>query len=132
MNIFKLEIKSSIASNNNKSVGKPSEIIKKIEKRIVFFSKLELTSILNLYSKQVSKGFWKDYALDSKANIAIFSIYKHSHDKPIYQIIKKSFKGFRNMPDFFITKDSEIINKSTEISTILSKFEKKLSIRKYL
>ena len=48
------------------------------------------------------------------------------------QIIKKSIKGFRNMPDFFITKDSEIINKSTEISTILSKFEKKLSIRKHL
>ena len=34
MNIFKLEIKSSIASNNNKSVGKPSEIIKKFEKKI--------------------------------------------------------------------------------------------------
>ena len=103
-----------------------------INKNFIFFSKYELTSILNLYSKQVSKGFWKDYALDSKANTAIFSIYKHSHEKPMYQIIKKSFKGFRNMPDFFITKDSEIINKSTEISTILSKFEKKLSIRKYL
>ena len=101
-------------------------------KNIIFFSKYELTSILNLYSKQVSKGFWKDYALDSSGNTAIFSIYKHSQDKPIYQIIKKSIKGFRNMPDFFITKDKEIINKSREISIILSKFEKKLSIRKYL
>ena len=36
------------------------------------------------------------------------------------------------MPDFSITKDNEIINKSREISIILSKFEKKLSIRKYL
>ena len=85
-----------------------------------------------MYSKQVSKGFWKDYALDSKVNTAIFSIYKHSHDKPIYQIIKKSIKGFRNVPDFLITKDKEIINKSSEISTILSNFEKKLSIRKYI
>ena len=103
-----------------------------VNKNFIFFSKYELTSILNLYSKQVSKGFWKDYALDSKANKAIFSIYKHSHDKPMYQIIKKSLKGFRNMPNFFITKDDEIINKSNEISTILLKFEKKLSIRKYL
>ena len=101
-------------------------------KNFIFFSKYELTSILNLYSKQVSKGFWKDYALDSKMNIAIFSIYKHSLDRPIYQIIKKSLKGFRNIPDFFIIKDKEIINKSSEISTILSKFEKKLSLRKYL
>ena len=107
-------------------------IIKNNNKNIIFFSKYELSSILNLYSKQVSKGSWKDYALDSKVNTAIFSIYKHSHDKPIYQIIKKSLKGFRNMPDFFIIKDCEIINKSNEISAILSKFEKKLSIRKYL
>ena len=114
----------------NASLNKTSGVMK-INNNFIFFSKYELTSILNLYSKQVSKGFWKDYALDSKANTAIFSIYKHSHDRPIYQIIKKSLKGFRNMPDFFITKDTEIINKSSEISIILSKFEKKLSIRKY-
>ena len=114
----------------NASLNKTSGVMK-INNNFIFFSKYELTSILNLYSKQVSKGFWKDYALDSKANTAIFSIYKHSHDRPIYQIIKKSLKGFRNVPDFFITKDTEIINKSSEISIILSKFEKKLSIRKY-
>ncbi len=114
---FNFSYTSCIRINNNKN--------------FIFFSKYELTSILNLYSKQVSKGLWKDYALDSKVNTAIFSIYKHSYDKPIYQIIKKSFKGFRNMPNFFITKDYEIINKSSEILTILSKFEKKLSIRKF-
>ena len=68
--------------------------IKNNNKNIIFFSKYELSSILNLYSKQVSKGLWKDYALDSKVNTAIFSIYKHSHDKTIYQIIKKSINLF--------------------------------------
>ena len=130
MNIFKLEIKSSITSNNNKSVGKPNEIIKKIEKKIIFFSKLELTSILNLYSKQVSKGYWRDYALDSKIDNAIFSIYRHTHDKPIFQIIKNSQKGFRNKPSFYIKKGEEIISKSKSLFTILSNFEKKLSIKK--
>ena len=115
----------------NPSLNKTS-VVMKINNNFIFFSKYELTSILNLYSKQVSKGFWKDYALDSRGNTAIFSIYKHSQDKPIYQIIKKSIKGFRYIPDFFITKDKKIINKSREISIILSKFEKKLSIRKYL
>ena len=131
MTIVKFDKKNSFNEIKNSYLINTSSIIGKNNKNFLFFSKFELTSIFKLYSKQVSKGFWKDYALDSKANTAIFSIYKHSHDKPMYQIIKKSFKGFRNMPDFFITKDSEIINKSTEISTILSKFEKKLSIRKY-
>ena len=131
MTIIKFNEKNNISKiktvNFNNALG-----IKNNNKNIIFFSKYELSSILNLYSKQVSKGLWKDYALDSKVNTSIFSIYKHSHDKPIYQIIKKSIKGFRNVPDFFITKDKEIINKSSEISTILSKFEKKLSIRKHI
>ena len=131
MAIIKFNKKNNISkiktSNLNNTIG-----VKNNYKNIIFFSKYELSSILNLYSKQVSKGIWKDYALDSNVNTAIFSIYKHSHDKPTYQIIKKSIKGFRIMPNFFITKDKEIINKSSEISTILSKFEKKLSIRKFI
>ncbi len=130
MTIVKFNKKNSINKINSPNFN--NIIVKNNNKSVIFFSKYELSSILNLYSKQVSKGLWKDYALDSKVNTAIFSIYKHSHDKPIYQIIKKSIKGFRNMPDFLITKDKEIINKSSEISTILSKFEKKLSIRKHI
>ena len=130
MNIFKLETKSSIVSNNNKIFGKPNELTKKFEKKIIFFSKLELTSILNLYSKQVSNGHWRDYALDSKIDNAIFSIYRHTHDKPMFQIIKNSQKGFRNKPSFYIKKGEEIISKSKSLFTILSNFEKKLSIKK--
>ena len=131
MTILKFNKKITFDKIENSNLSNSRGIIYN-SKKFIFFSKYELTSILNLYSKQVSKGFWKDYALDSSVNTAIFSIYKHSQDKPIYQIIKKSIKGFRNMPDFSITKDNEIINKSSEISVILSKFEKKLSIRKYL
>ena len=100
-------------------------------KKTIFFSKLELTSILSLYSKQVSKGFWKDYALDTQNGTAIFSIFRHTHDKPIYQIIKKRLKGLKNINEFYILKDSGLISKSTDLFTILNKFEKKLSIRKY-
>ena len=103
----------------------------KNHKNIIFFSKLELTSILSLYSKQVSRGFWKDYALDSQNGTAIFSIFRHTHDKPIYQIIKKRLKGLKNINEFYILKDSELISKSTDLLMILNKFEKKLSIRKY-
>ena len=130
MNIFKLENKSSIVSN--KDIGKPSEITIKIEKKIIFFSKLELTSILNLYSKQVAKGYWRDYALDSKIDNAIFSIYRHTHDKPMFQIIKNSQKGFRNKPSFYIKKGEEIVSKSKSLFTILSNFEKNLSIKKLM
>ena len=126
MTVVKFNIKNSNINFQNASANKIFS-----EKNIIFFSKFELTAILNLYSKQVSKGSWRDYALDSQVDTAIFSIYRHTHDKPLYQIIKKSQKGYRNKPEFSIKNELSVINKSNEILTILSKFEKKLSIRKY-
>ena len=126
MNIVKLEIKNSINPSSNATIKN----IKNIEKKFIFFSKLELSSILNLYSKEVSKGNWRDYALDSKIDNAIFSIYRHTQDKPMFQIIKNSQKGFRDKPSFYIKKDEEIMSKSKSLFTILSNFEKKLSIKK--
>ena len=129
MNIVKFEIKSLITSTNKTKINDNTVKLKKSEKKFIFFSKLELTSILNLYSKQVSKGYWRDYALDSKIDNAIFSIYRHTQDKPMYQIIKTSQKGFRNKPSFYIKKGEEFISKSNSLFTILSNFEKKLSIK---
>ena len=116
---------------NNSKISNVLKLVNNNHKKTIFFSKLELTSILCLYSKQVSRGFWKDYALDSQNGTAIFSIFRHTHDKPIYQIIKKRLKGLKNINEFYILKDSELISKSTDLLTILNKFEKKLSIRKY-
>ena len=116
---------------NNSKISNVLKLGNNNYKQTIFFSKLELTSILSLYSKQVSRGFWKDYALDSQNGTAIFSIFRHTHDKPIYQIIKKRLKGLKNINEFYILKDSELISKSTDLLMILNKFEKKLSIRKY-
>tara|TARA_B100000242_G_scaffold34225_1_gene20403 strand:+ start:183 stop:587 length:405 start_codon:yes stop_codon:yes gene_type:complete len=130
MNILKFEKKNFITTVKSKKLKNSSVNIKKIEKKFVFFSKKELSLILNLYSKQVSKGFWKDYALDNQTEYAIFSVYKHSHDKPLYRIIKNSHKGFINKPNFYIKKDEKIISKSSDLYIILLMLEKKLSIKK--
>ena len=130
MNIFKFEKKISITSNNNIILKNNTINVNKTEKKFVFFSKFELTSILNLYSKQVSKGYWKDYALDSNIDNAVFSIYRHSQDRPMYQIIKNSQKGFRNKPVFYIKKGEQIVSKSKGLFTILLNFEKKLTTKK--
>ena len=131
MTVLKFNNENQIKKNNN--LGLIVSSVNKLtsERNLVYFSKFELTSILNVYSKQVARGKWRDYAIDSKIDTSIFSIYRHTHDKPMYQIIKKSKKGFRNKPEFLILEDIKIINKSNELKTILSKFEKKLSIRKY-
>ncbi len=67
-------VSSTFTSNNHK----------------LYFSKIELTKILNCYSIGVSNGKWKDYALNFKSNEAIFSFYKHTLATP--DCILKKFR----------------------------------------
>ena len=48
----------------------------------LYFSKSEISKILNCYSIGVSNGNWKDYALNFKTNEAVFSFYKHTLASP--------------------------------------------------
>lgn len=119
---------NSFLKNNSQYQNGNNKVLS--DKNTIFFSKYELTFILNLYSKQVSLGSWRDYAIDSKNDIAVFSIYRHTHDQPMYQVVKTSKKGYRNNPDFFIKDPNKIIYKSKFIEQILSKFENKINIKK--
>ena len=56
--------------------------------RQVYFSRPELMQLLALYSRQVSAGEWRDYAIDHKAGMAIFSVFRHSFDRPLFSIAK--------------------------------------------
>ena len=108
MPIIKFSQKTNFFLKNNSQFN---NLVNKAysERNTIYFSKLELTFILNIYSKHVSLGLWRDYAIDSKTDIALFSIFRHTHDKPIYQIIKYSQKGHRDNPDFFIKDTNRII-----------------------
>ena len=56
--------------------------------RQVFFSRPELMQLLSLYSRQVAAGEWRDYAIDQRSGMAIFSVFRHTFDRPLYSIAK--------------------------------------------
>ena len=65
----------------------------------LYFSKSELSKILNCYSIGVSNGSWKDYALNFNSNEAIFSFFKHTHASP--SCILKKYKEKRKKKTLF-------------------------------
>jgi len=65
----------------------------------LFFSKSELSKILNCYSVGVSNGNWKDYALNFKKNEAIFSFYKHTLASP--DCVLKKYKEKKKKKTLF-------------------------------
>ena len=95
----------------------------------LYFSKDELGKILNIYSKGVSSGEWKDYAIDFNKNNAFFYIFKHSLASPdcilnkslerkrkkiLYKLKSKNInKKFENIDSLIVTlsrKNIKIIN----------------------
>src|ERR1700722_18574223 len=56
--------------------------------RRIFFSRRELDQLLQLYSRQVARGEWRDYAIDHSDGRAAFSVFRHSLDMPLYTIVK--------------------------------------------
>lgn len=61
--------------------------------KLGYFNRGELTQILNTYSRRVADGEWRDYALDHIEGAAFFSIFRSSHEMPLYTIEKKRLKG---------------------------------------
>jgi len=57
-------------------------------KNFLAFNKAELNAILSIYSYQVAKGTWRDYAMDFLKDMAVFSIFRHSAEQPLAAIVK--------------------------------------------
>ena len=58
-------------------IKNPNLVTKKINH---FFNKSELRIILNLYAKMVSRGFWKDYGLNTSKEEVSFDVYKRASE----------------------------------------------------
>ena len=70
----------------------------------IFFNKMELKLILNLYAKMVSSGDWKDYGLSISKKEISFNVYHRTSEFPVYKITK-SLKP-RNNSEKYLVKDT--------------------------
>ena len=57
-------------------------------RRVVSFDRRELGILLNLYSQRVSSGDWRDYAIDFRPGMAVFSIFRHTAEQPLFAVAK--------------------------------------------
>ena len=63
------------------------------KKARVYFTRYELSQLMALYSTRVAHGEWRDYAIDHAAGAAIFSVFRHTHERPLYAVIKAAGPG---------------------------------------
>ena len=54
----------------------------------VMFDRRELSAILSLYGRMVAAGAWRDYAIGSGRTQAVFAVFRHTAEMPLYRIEK--------------------------------------------
>ena len=57
-------------------------------RRTLYFTRSELNQLLGLYSRNVARGIWRDYAIDHRDGQALFSMFRHTHENAAYTIVK--------------------------------------------
>jgi hypothetical protein len=62
-------------------------------RRTLYFTRAELNQLLGLYSRNVARGIWRDYAIDHRDGQALFSIFRHTHEAAVYTIVKSAAPG---------------------------------------
>ena len=75
----------------------------------------------------VSKGEWRDYAIDIGAQMAVFSIYRHASEQPLFRIQK--IPGLANKQGAFsiIGFEGQTLKRGKQLGTVLKLFDKKLA-----
>jgi len=93
----------------------------------VYFTRYELNQLLSLYSRRVATSEWRDYAIDHRPGLAIFSVFRHSHERPLYSIAKLPASGARSA-EFQVLSGREKLARGNALGEVLTLFERKLRV----
>ena len=89
------------------------------------FSKGELSLILGVYGERVKRGEWRDYAIDSLPDMALFSVYRSSQENPLYAIAKIPSRSFLKPSQYAVYSGNKTLKQSSSLSDVLQVFEEK-------
>lgn len=93
---------------------------------LTFFDRHELNMLLSLYSRRVMSGEWRDYAIDQRAGMAVFSVFRNTFDNPAYSIVKRVRPG--KPGDYLVNDGRTRLKRAESLSEALAVFERGLRV----
>ena len=94
----------------------------------VTFSRRELDRILRLYGRKVAAGEWRDYAIDFLKDRAVFSIFRHASQVPIYRVEKNPKLSRRQGAYSVVSATGLILRRGHELDRVLSVLDRVLRV----
>jgi hypothetical protein len=90
----------------------------------VFFTRAEFREVLNLYGRKVAAGEWRDYAIDFGREKAVFSVFRHASEVPLYRIEKNPRLARRQGAFSVIAATGLILKRGPDLTRVLAVLEK--------
>ena len=94
----------------------------------VTFDRPELNRILTLYGRMVAAGEWRDYAIDFLKDRAVFSVFRHASEMPLYRIEKDPRLERRQGAYSVISATGHILRRGHELDRVLGALDRSLRL----
>ena len=96
-------------------------------RRTLYFTRPELNQLLSLYSRNVARGIWRDYAIDNRDGQALFSVFRHTHESAAYTIVKSSGSASADA-DYIVMTGRQRLRAAKSLPEALDYFRSKLAL----
>jgi Protein of unknown function (DUF2794) len=90
------------------------------------FDRPELKRILNTYGRMVMAGEGRDYAIDFRDEVAVFSIFRRSSEMPLYSIEKRPRLKERQGQYSVVAAGGQVLKRGHDLHSVLRVLERKL------
>lgn len=94
----------------------------------ISFNRQELTQILNVYGRKVADGEWRDYAIDTLKEKAVFSVFRRSSEVPLYRIEKAPRLARRQGAYSVIAATGLILKRGHDLARVLRALDRGLRL----
>jgi hypothetical protein len=90
----------------------------------VFFERRELDQLMRLYGRMVAAGEWRDYGIAGLSDHAVFSIFRHAAEAPLYRVEKRPALARKQGAWAVVGQGGMILKRGHELAQVLKVFEK--------
>ena len=88
------------------------------------FDRGELSRILMIYGRMVAAGEWRDYAIDFRDDVAVFSIFRRTSEMPLFRVEKRPKLRAAQGMYAVIASSGLILKRGHELANVLRVFDK--------
>jgi hypothetical protein len=91
----------------------------------IWFDRSELQKLLAVYSQRVSRGQWRDYAIDHRPEMAAFAVFRSAYDWPLF-VIAKYAPGSQRQGEFAVFQGPRRLAQGRSLDEVLGILDRQL------